>query len=216
MESFLKRLVDGRTSEEDRKYFLRFGKGNYGGRFLISLTKGSKIKIKSSFELANDFVKLASEIWVVKFSGKILTKDKIDGKEGKKKAGVIVYEIKDEKIDSYKNAYYYLLNAQEGENKLKIKPALPKPGKNEDKVDDTFCLFETELKNWSKIKETFFWDIPEGKKTDISHQIIINEIEMPKNVTDPVKIRELSKRIGKIVRKKVIDGKEETSEHKIS
>ena len=93
---------------------------------------------------------------------------------------------------------------------------MPKPGKNENKVDDVFCLLETDLKHWSRIKEAFFWDIPDCKKAEISHELVITDIEMPQNEKDPVKIRELARRTGKIIRKKIIDDKEEISEHRIS
>ena len=47
---FIKNVFDGKFDEEVKKQFLRFGKGHYKGRFVISLTKGTKIKVTSSFE----------------------------------------------------------------------------------------------------------------------------------------------------------------------
>ena len=101
----------------------------------------------------------------------------------------------------------------EGEGfKLKIKKKLPKPGKSEKKIDNGFCQLEADEKYYSKIKEDFFWDMPETKKISISHEIIVNEVVMPKDEKDFAKIREIAKRKGKIIRNGKIDDKEIISE----
>lgn len=212
MQSFLKGVLNGKSDDESHRYFVRFGKGRYNRRFLISFNKGTKIKIKASFEMANDFVKFVDENKDVKFSGTILSKEKISGKEGKKKKGVIAYEISNSKIEEYEKAYYYLLDVNDSEIILKIKKSLPKPGKNEGKIDDKFCSLELDPKYWPALKETFFWDVPECKKAEIEHELNINEIVIPANERDPIKIRELAKRKGIIVRKITCDGKEQKKE----
>ena len=125
MESFLKRIFENNSFNEDKKYFLRFGKGNYERRFLISFDKGSKIKIRGSFEWANDFVKFVRENKNVSFSGSVLMKNKVPGREGRKKGGSFLYEINGETLEEFENAYYYLLNANSGDIVLKIKKNLP-------------------------------------------------------------------------------------------
>ena len=101
----------------------------------------------------------------------------------------------------------------EGEGfKLKVKKKLPRPGKSEKKVDEKFCQLEADKKYYSKIKEDFFWDMPETKKINISHEVDIREIVAPKGETDYAKMREIAKRKGKIVRKAIVDGKEIVSE----
>lgn len=218
MESFLKKVLTNKGDEYTHRYFVRFGKGQYNRRFLISLNKvAGKIKIRASFELANDLVKFVSEINKnLKFSGNILTKDKVSGFEGKKKAGVFVYEISESGIDQFENAYYYLLDLNHPEIVLKIKKNLPKPGKAEEKIDDKFCALDLDLKYLPQIKETFFWDVAECKKVKIEHDVIIEEIEFPKDEKDPVKIRELAKRVGKIVRRINFDGKDTSREYVIA
>ena len=208
MESTLRKIFENKADEDAHRYFVRFGKGEYRGRFLLSFRKSQKIKVYGSFEWANDFVKLANELKTLKFSGKILMKDKIAGKEGKKKAGVFVYEIESSLLSEYENAYHYLLDANDSEIVLKIKKALPKPGKSEAKIDDKFCSLELDLKYWQQVREAFFWDVPECKKVEISHTLQINEIVMPKGIDDPEEIRRLAKRKGKIIRKVNADGKE--------
>ncbi len=213
MESFLKKVLTGKGDADSHRYFLRFGKGDYKRRFLISLNKGAKIKVKTSFEFANDLVKFVNENKKVKFSGKVLTKEKAAGKEGRKKAGVFVYEISESSIEEFENAYYYLLDVNDSEIVLKIKKSLPKPGKDEGKIDDGFCSLLIDVKYWNALKSVFFWDLPEGvKKVSIEHELKINDVILPKGESDPVKVREKALRKGTIVRKMVVDDKETRKE----
>jgi len=212
MESFLKRVLAGKSDDDSHRYFVRFGKGDYKRRFLMSLTRGAKIKVKTSFEFANDLVKFVNEVKKIRFSGDILSKEKVEGREGKKKAGVFVYEVSDCSLDEFKNVYYYLLDVEDSEIILKIKKKLPKPGKNEEKIDDGFCSLIIEQKYWTALKNSFFWDVPDCKKASIEHELKINEIVLPKGEKDPVKIRELAKRKGTIVRKMIVDEKESSKE----
>ena len=206
MESFLKKAVEKKIDEDTKRYFLRFGKGKFNRRFLISFNKGNKIKLKGSFEWANDFVIFAKENGVHKFSGKVMTRDKIPGMDGKKKGGVFVYEIEEEGIENFKNVYYYLLNANNSDIVLNEKKALPKPGKDAEKIDDGCCVLELDLKHWDVVKKTFFWDAPECKKCVIEHTLEINNIDIPSN-TAAEKIRERAVRKGRIIRKMECDGK---------
>ncbi len=212
MESSIKKILTGKSDEDSHRYLIRFGKGVYKRRFLISLAKSTKIKVKTSFEFANDMVKFVNENKKVKFSGKVLSKNKVEGLEGRKKAGVFVYEISECSIEQFENAYYYLLDVNDAEIVLKIKKSLPKPGKDEEKIDDGFCSLIIDVKYWQALKNAFFWDIPECKKAEIEHELKINEIILPKGEKDPARIRELAKRKGSIARKMIIDGKEVVKE----
>lgn len=215
MECFLKRVLLNGGDDESHRYFVRFGKGNYRRRFLLSAAKTKKIKVKASFEMANDFVEFVNENFKVSFSGKILSKASIQGRAGKKKSGTFVYEVKDCKLDDYSGAYYYLLDAESSDLKLRIKKALPKPGKDAEKVDDGFCLMELPLESWEKVKNSFFWDVPECKKCSVEHELIITDIVFPKDEKDPVKIRELSKRKGIIKREIEFDDKKQVKEYPV-
>ncbi|MBX4196879.1 hypothetical protein KW805_04800 [Candidatus Pacearchaeota archaeon] len=208
MENFIKKVLEGKGDDDSHRYFVRFGKGDYARRFLISMTKGSKIKVKASFELANDLVRFVRDIGNVKFSGKVLSKDKVEGIEGRKKAGVFVYEVSDSSLHEFHSAYYYLVDANNGDIVLKIKKSLPKPGKNEEKIDDKFCSLEVPEKHWHDLKQAFFWDAPEGKKISIAHELKIRDIVFPRDEKDPVKIREKAKRKGTLVRAITVDGNE--------
>lgn len=211
----MKKILDARNDSESHRYFIRFGKGIYNRRFLIAYNKGKSVKIKGSFEWANDFVKFVSGLEDLIFSGKIMSKEQIPGQKARKKGGSFLYEVKEIRLAHYPGAYSYLLDAASSGIKLKIKKSLPKPGKDAEKVDDGFCVMELDLKYWDLAKKTFFWDAPDAKKCLIDHSLIIESIDIPDNEKDPVKMRENAIRIGRIVRTIEFDGKKDIKDYKI-
>jgi len=227
--NFVKKIINNQIDDSVHSQFIRFGKGEYKGRFPLSLWKSKKIKLKGGFEFANDFVKLCSEFGNCKGSGIVLSKKDISdmmveknikGNSEKKKGGLYYQntlddqELTKEQLQELeKESYFSLLDLEGNDFKLKIKKKLPKPGKNEDKIDDKFCQLEADEKYYLKIKEDFFWDAPETKKIQIKHTLVINSIIMPENEKDFAKIRELSKRKGKIIRKLNVDEKELIKEY---
>lgn len=182
---------------------------------MISFNRGKKIKIRGSFEWANDFVKFIKENKEVKFSGTILSREKLPGKDGKKKSGSFAYEVVESGLEGFEDAHWYLLNVNDDDIILKIKKKLPKPGKSERKIDDKFCSMDLDLKYWDKIKEVFFWDVPDCKKALIEHDLLITDIVLPVEVEDPVEIRKLAKRKGTIKRRIIIEEKESVEEKKL-
>ena len=214
--NFIKKIFLGKVDEAVHKQFVRFGKGEYRRRALLSVWKTKNIKIKSSFEFANDFVMFVSELGEAVFDGNIWSKEELPGLSGKKKEGKITYEVNgltSKQIREFApKVYYFLLNAEGQGIKLKIKGKLPKPGKGEDKIDDKFCQLELDEKYYGKVKDDFFWDLPDFKKATIEHTFVIKDIVLPKGEKDYAKIRELAKRKGKLVRTANIDGKETKKE----
>ena len=210
--NFIKKIFDGKIDEEVHAQFIKFGKGAYGGRALLGLWKTKKVKIKGSSEFANDFVMFVANLGDVLFNGIIWSEEQLEGLSGKKRKGKWFYEVKDIKSENIKEfedkVYCFLLNGEGEGIKLKIKIKLPKPGKSEGKIDSNFCQIELDEKYYNKVKEDFFWDMPEGKKISIKHKFVIEEIVMPKNEKDYTKIREMAKRKGKIIREADVDGKE--------
>ena len=220
--NFVKKIVDGEIDEKVHQQFIRFGKGEYRGRFLLNLWKAKKIKVKSSFEFANDFVALVSGFGNCKVSGivmskknisEVLSQNNIQGDSESKKGGLFYkndipsQEITGEQLKALEEESYFALLDVEGEEfKLKMKKKLPKPGKSENKIDDKFCQLEADEKFYSKIKEDLFWDVPESKKVSVKHSVNVSEIVPPEGEKDFAKIRELAKRKGKIVRIIEIDG----------
>tara|TARA_Y100000310_G_scaffold108954_1_gene107318 strand:- start:1104 stop:1760 length:657 start_codon:yes stop_codon:yes gene_type:complete len=217
MDSFVKKIFEGNIDEEVRGQFKRFGKGNYERRFLIKYNKTKKLKVQSSFEYANDFVSFVNEGKDLEFSGKILSREDLrNGEKPKKKGSSFVYEISKGSIKEFENAFFYLLDVDESGIVLKIKKSLPKPGKSAEKIDDKFCVMQLNLEEFDRVKETFFWDVPAGKKVVIEHTVSINEIDIPKDEEDPVKMREKAIRKGKLIRKINVDGKEIVKEVEFS
>lgn len=230
MESFLKRVLSGNVDDNSHRHFIRFGKGQYNKRFLLKVDKGAaKIKIRTSFELANDLILFAAELGGGAVSGIVLSKKEISDVMSKnnirgnseEKRGGLFYKnnIENQTLDGKQineivsNSYFSLINVEGNGFIFKTKEKLPKPGKNEEKIDDKFCSFELDLKYWQQVKETFFWDLPDCKKAIVGHDLIIKEIEFPNGEKDPVKIREMAKRVGKIVRRINCDGKESSKEY---
>lgn len=218
MDCFIKKVWQGK-GEEVHQYFVRFSRGRFENRAVLNLQKTTKIKLKGSFEWANDFVKTAAELSSLKFSGIIFSKEEVEELSefpSKKKGKIIQYDVSEvdsEKIKAIQERVYcILLDSENEEVKLKMKKKLPKPGKSgESKVDGKFCQLEAELKFWSQIKEAFM--LPECKKCKVSHTVIVDEIILPEEEKDFSKIRELAKKKGKIIRKTEAD-KQETKEEK--
>ena len=209
MDCFIKKIFEGRGGDAHYQ-FVRFGKGRFENRAVLNLHRTSKIKLKGSFEWANDFVNLVSELDSgVKFSGIILSKEELELENEKKKTGIFQYDVSEvscEKIREINSrAYAMLLNCEGDGIVLKIKKKLPKPGKSAAKIDDKFCQLELDLKYWEQVKQAFM--LPECRKCRVSHVFEINEIVMPEGEKDFAKIREVAKRKGKIIRQVEIDGK---------
>ncbi len=219
---FIKKIFENKIDDSVHKQFIRFGKGRYPGRAVIKITKQpDKIKIGTSFEMANDLVEFCSSLSNhLKCSGLVLSKEKLDLPGEKKKTNLFEYTIDEELTsDQIKNllekGYATLLDLEAPGILLKSKKKLPKPGKAEDaKIDDKFCQLELDVKYWPKVKSEFAFDIQNDfKKALAVHTYTITDIIMPKNEKDFEKIRILAKRKGKITRKLTID-KQETIREK--
>jgi hypothetical protein len=219
MDCFIKKIFQDYIDEAVHSKFVRFGRGIYEKRAVLSLHKTSKIKLRGSFEYANDFVLLVADLADVKFSGLILSRDKLGLENEKKKQNLYVYDVKNmgsEEVKELENGVYALLLDADGEDiKLKIKKRLPKPGKsNHAKVDDKFCQLEASLRYWPQIRNAFFWDVPDAKRVKVEHDYEINELILPENEKDPLQLRLKAKRKGEIKRKINIDNREKIEEKK--
>jgi len=207
---FVNNILAGKIGLREHLQFTRFGRGRFPGRAALNLQKANRIKLRGSFEYANDFVFLAIEL-KGKFSGTIMSKENLGLENERKKSGIFVYEVSNleaSKIEKIKDkAYCVLLDASGPGFSLVMKKKLPKPGKSGDlKIDDKFCILEADLQHWEKIKAYF--NLPEVKKVLIQHTFLIEDIIMPAGETNPEKLRLNAKRKGKIERKVIIDKQE--------
>lgn len=227
MESFLKKIFAGKRDDEVHNEFIKFSRGVFDNKYVIEAKKQSdKYSIKTSAEFANFLVRKYLE----KADGEIdVTGIIVSTFDLRKEAGylfspeervkqfmgikqlIVNGKIESKKIldtmDKYPRAFYALTfkidNAE-----LKIKPKAPKgakpSNKGESEIKANFCSLKT---NDLGIINDLFFDFPEFKEIKINHTIQIDDIILPKNIDDPVKIRELAVRKGKITRKIVVDGK---------
>ena len=222
--NFIKEVFSGKNDDAVHRQFIRFGKGEYKKRALLRLWKTKNVKIKGSFEFANDFVLFVADLETagnLNFNGMILSKNELEGLKGIKKKGRWIYNVSNFSSNEVKKiasgVYSFLLNTNGPGIKLTIKGKLPKPGKSEGKIDDKFCQLELDEKYYNAVKGDFFWDLPDGKKISAEHVFVIKEIIIPKEGARPglatlekdyEKIREMAKRKGKILRIVDVDGKE--------
>jgi hypothetical protein len=108
-------------------------------------------------------------------------------------------------------AFFALTFSSKNGDSLKIKPKAPKSAKPKSKEEaptPDFCKFIT---NDPNIVKEFIFENNEFKEAEINHDFIVEDIVIPeelKKEKDFAVIREKSLRKGKIIRKSLIDGKQ--------
>lgn len=221
MSNFLKEIFEGKTNETIHNNFTRYGKGEYE-RLLFEIKAGKSLNVKSSFDFANEFVKLIAELGKGKLqvTGKIICpydfKDEAPcevanySKRGKLYTAEVNAELTPEELKKLYEKFqhdFLLLNIV-GENvKLKVGKSLPKPG---GRIKDNFCSATLPL----EAKHELAWDAKDFKVLQLKHLLKINDVEINKElmIKDPAKARLDAVRKGIIVRVMNIDGKEEKKE----
>lgn len=219
--NFIKKVYDRETDDSVHLQFQKFGRGEFRDRALIKAKHATdKYRISTTAEFANGLVravaqKLGDEKVLVK--GAIISTAKLDieFKDKKQFQGVKRYIIDSEMsgneildlLDKFPKAFF-ALSFESSDSKLKIKPKAQKSGKpkskGEAKHKPNFCKLVT---TDAKIGQSFVFEKPDFKEAEISHDFIIDELVKPENETDYSRIRELSKRRGRIIRHAVIDDK---------
>lgn len=229
--NFIKKILNGETDESVHLQFQKFSKGEFRNRALIKVkNSGGKYSISTGAEFANELVRMIAEKLgnnKTKVTGAIISTNDLKGelefKEIKQFQGVKKYlmdkEMSGVEIKNLINKFpktFFALTFDVGEDKLKIKPKAPKSGKPGSKGEEgpkaDFCSLKTKNKS---IAESFIFEKSDFKEAEINHIFIIDQIIIPdelKNSKDFARIREESKRKGKIIRKSLIDGKEEVRE----
>lgn len=225
--NFIKKVQDKNFDESVHLQFQKFSKGEFKNRAIVHTKfSGGKYTINTSSEFANELVrdcaeKLGSKR--TKVEGAIVStldlKKDLEFKEIKQFQGVKRYMIENEMsgpeiialLDKFPKAFFALSFDAGDDTVLKIKPKAPKSGKPGTKGEDApkpdFCKLITHDK---KLAESFIFENPEFKNATIAHDFIIDKIEVPeelKKSEDFALIREKSKRVGRILRKAVIDEK---------
>jgi len=234
MDCFIKKIADGNIDKSVHFQFIKFSRGEFKDRALVSATKTkNKFSISTSYEYANELVRaVAEEIpekEKVKVTGAIistrnlkefpefshlLANCEVKQFQGVKRFIIDTYMDKKEILGIYDRfpKAFFALSFSTKDTELKIKPKSPKSAKAKNKEDEAkadFCKLKTS--NINLVKDIIF-DVPNFKKISIKHEFIITDIEIPKNIGDPAEIREKAVRKGRIIRRIIADGKESVKE----
>ena len=220
--NFIQKLFENNIDDLVHEQFVRFGKGTYN-RAYVQIKKSKELKIKTSFEFANDFALLIAnfEKDPLEVSGKIFTLREIDPekveplgiqvKEVKKKGKYKVIDLEKSKVTPKQLQQVYeafkldhlFLSLKGKEITLSSKTALPKPGS---KLLENFCTITLPL----AFKNEFLFDHPKEdfKEAIITHQYGITDFVIPEDAKqNPEKARLLAKRKGTLKRTVTLDGK---------
>lgn len=227
MSCFIKKIFENRIDELVHIQFQKFSRGTFKDRALIKASNSSKgFSLSTGNEFANDLVRAVAQkagAAIVSVSGVIVStadlKSKVPYTDLKQFMGIKQYVISGEMkgsdiialLDSLPEAFF-ALSFSFGDTILKIKPKAPKSAKpstsdKEPKID--FCSLKTADEH---LISSLLFDVPAGwKKMTGAHEYIIEDIELPKGVSNPLEMRRLAKRKGILVRKLIIDDKEVTT-----
>jgi len=234
--NFIKKIFEDKIDNFVHLQFQKFSKGEFTNRALIrAKCSGSKYTIFTSAEFANGLVRTIAEKLgneKTKVTGAIIStndlKNEIEFKQIKQFQGVKKYLIEKEMsgneiislMERFPKVFLALsFEIPQQKIKLKIKPKSPKSSKSKNKDEipkPNFCKLVTED---SEIGRGFIFEKPDFKEANITHTFIIDEIIISdelKQSNDFAKIREESKRKGRIIRKAVIDGHEIINEKEFS
>ena len=228
MENVIKRIFSEKIDEDIHNEFIKFSRGIFANKYLLDAKKQKdNWTIKTGYEFANFLVrkcldKISEEVEVkgiIVFTG-ALSESKIPIERVKQFMGIKQYVINTKansgNIIDLMNRYpkaFFALSFKFDNGELKIKAKAPKGAKPstkggvEPKAD--FCSLKT--KDESLVRDLFF-DFADFKEIYIKHTLQIDSIELPKGIADPMKMRELSKRKGKIIREIRIDGRTDKKE----
>ncbi len=222
--NFIKKIVEDKVDEATHKKLARYGKGEYDrGLLLIKRTK-KNLKIKGSFDWANDFFGIIANSLdgdaMVK--GKIIAsrdfKSELDGidiknfsKRGKLYTAEIDTNLTADQMRSLFEKFdkdFLLLNVKAENFDLKVKSSLPKPG---GKIKDDFCSVTLPFEALDEFAFDFDPDFSEAK---IVNKFIITELIVPKEYeNDFAMARLMARRKGKLIRKIEVDGKKIEKEY---
>ncbi len=223
MSNIIKKIFEGNNDDEVHNAFIKFSKGTFNDRYLLD-AKAQKDKwaIKAGAEYVNTIVEkcLKKSEEKVQIKGVIVSTmdlreevtfefERVKQFMGIKQLIINTELNRDELLALMERLpkAFYALSFKGDDFDLKVKAKAPKGAKPSNKGDKEvkadFCNLKTPDK--SLIDELFF-DLADGWKiAKVNHTIVIDNIELPSGVTDPVAMREGAKRGGKIIRSVSVD-----------
>lgn len=228
MENTINKIFNDRIDNTVHEEFIKFSRGEYPNRYLLESKKQKdKWVVKTSNEFANFLVKWClPQNEKIKISGIIVCTLDIKGdvkfpiEKVKQFMGikqlVINTEVNSNDVIELMDKYprvFFALSFSTAHNTLKIKQKAPKSAKPSTKTEDEpkadFCSLTT---TDPQIINDLFFDKKEFKEIKIKHKLKIDSVILPENVSDPVKMRELAKKKGVILREITVDSIKDTKE----
>ncbi|MEK6892655.1 MAG: hypothetical protein AABX07_00460 [Nanoarchaeota archaeon] len=226
--NIIKDIFEGNATSENHGEFIKFSKGLFNYRYLIEAKKQKDSwAIKTGPEFVNSIVKMCLQKITdeVEVTGVIVSTFKIENSDlpierikqfmGVKQA-VINAKIAPAKILAAMEKYpraFFALSFSTLLFQLKVKAKAPKSAKPTSAGDKEpkaeFCSLKT---SDASIVRDILFDVQEFKEVKVKHSITINEIILPTEVSDPVQLRELSKRKGVLKREVEVDGRKSVKE----
>ena len=223
MDFFIKKIFDGVSDDLVHLQFQKYSRGTFKDKSVV-IAKNSKglYSISTTSEYASEFVRAVAEELgdaPVKVTGAVISTRDLSGElkfvNKKQFMGIKQYIIEDEMTksqilglcDKFPKAFL-ALSFTGPKTELKVKAKAPTSGKPSTKAEDTpkadFCKLKTS--NMTIVRNLLF-DVGDFKYVEIKHDYVINDMVMPTGETDPLKIREMAKRKGVLVRQLKIDDK---------
>ncbi len=231
MQNIFKKIFSENIDENVHNDFIKFGRGEFKNKYLIEAKRQKdKWSIKTSAEFSNYLVMKCLEdaspeekiyvkgIIICTFD---LSKEiDFEIENIKKYMGIQQYKINTNieagkiiKLMEKYPRFHYGLSFKTKNCELKIKEKTPKgakpSAKSENGLKTDFCSLKTSRKD---IIDDLFFDFPDFDFISVNHTIKIDEVILSNGIKDPVQLREMAKKKGKIIREISIDGRKERSE----
>jgi len=226
MRFFTETICNGESDALAHLQFEKYGRGTFAQKAVAYCKVSSrKYTINTTSEYARDFIRmLAMEIGssMTAVEGVIISTkplpSSINCESISQFMGVKKYSIKGQFTghqivsicDSVPRAFV-ALSFKTPSSELTIKQKTPKSAKpgndSADKPKVDFCKLKTTNED---IAKNLFFGTHQFKRAEVTHTFVIEEIILPHDEFNPVKMREQAKRKGKIIRKLTVDGKIES------
>ncbi len=221
---YIKDIFENIESKHAHDKFVRYSRGKFVGPLMKIKIASSGIKISGSFHFVDELLILLADYLgnkVVHMKGSLVWNQDLTPKlanlgimysKVSKSRGIFKYTLENEiNIKDFVDNmidYNILVNIKEKDSSLVTKNAFPKPNKE---FTADFCKASFPISFKNRILEEFAFDIEDKnsiKDIIITHEIIINDLEIPQidNFEDA---RRLAKRKGTIKRITKVNSNEE-------
>lgn len=189
---YIKDIFEKNTSEHAHNKFIRYSKGNFVGPLAKIKTTKATIKMAASFHYVDELLELFGEFVgdrVMRVKGLLIWNSDLTEDLGRlgikyakvtKSRGIFKYVIDNdvnvkEFIEMF-NKYHLLITIKSDDFTLVTKSAFPKPNKV---FSHDFCKVLFPSSTTERMLKEFAFDIEPVKDILISHEIIIENINIP-------------------------------------